>query len=256
MRKSQLGKSLTKGILLFGFLLLGSNAYPAGCVVSNFKGTVLSIHLESKRAEAATQWLRSEVDSCSAEKLSIIRNNSRSWLGTALNPEIEALIEAAIEAKAANDPELLKKLFEPVIAAPVNSGVTPTAEASNSPTPRAPVVAPSNANVNISGNMAYVDARGASSAKEPAKPGDAEKEGDSAPSYQRKVELERQARWSREIGQKISGVNAETEEAKKLQNELLKEVRAPQPDQSYQKRVEWEQSVLQRLDALRNMVRK
>ena len=116
-------------------LVMSSHSMAAGCLVSNFKGAVISINIEARRAEAAYDWLKAEVESCSVEKLTIIRNNSPSWLGTALNPQIEALIEAAIEAKASEDPELLKKLFETKIARPADPSPTMSGSSSDSPAP-------------------------------------------------------------------------------------------------------------------------
>lgn len=233
-------------------LALTEASYSAGCVVSNFRGTVMSIHLESKRAEAATQWLKSEVDNCSVEKLSIIRNNSRSWLGTALNPQIEALIEAAIEAKAADDPELLKRLFEPVVPGTIADSrqAQDAPESNSSPTPRPPVVAPGNANINIAGNVAYIDAKSVGSTKGAKKEEDPSISPEPEPSYQKKVEIEQQARWSREMQGKISAVKTESEVAQKLKRELLDELNAVQPERSYQQRVQWEQSVRRRFDEL------
>lgn len=246
-----------KTLFLLMCLLITESGYTAGCIVSNFRGTVLSIHLESKRAEAAAQWLRSEVDDCSVEKLSIIRNGSRSWLGTALNPQIEALIEAAIEAKAADDPELLKRLFEPVVPGVVaDSGPSQSASASSSsPTPRAPVVAPATTNVSVTGNVTYIDAKRGGATKGSKKDEESAGSDEPEPSYQRKVEIDKQVRWSREMEQKISAVKAETDVARKLKRELLDELSAAQPERSYQQRVQWEQGVRRRFDELVNLAK-
>lgn len=140
-----------KRLALIITLLIWQPAFSAGCFVSNFKGAVMSEYVESKRSEVAYQWLRGEVDNCSAEKLSIIRSNSPSWLGTALNPQIEAVIEAAIEAKASEDPELLKKLFEPASLSPTNLSTASGSTTNAGVTPRQPVVSP--ATLNVSGGL-------------------------------------------------------------------------------------------------------
>lgn len=146
-----------KRLALIISLLIWQPVFSAGCFVSNFKGAVMSEYVESKRSEVAYQWLRGEAVNCSTEKLSIIRSNSPSWLGTALNPQIEALIEAAIEAKASEDPELLKKLFEPASLSPKNLSTASGSTTNAGVTPRQPVVSPSTLNVSggLSANVNY-----------------------------------------------------------------------------------------------------
>lgn len=228
---------------------MSSHSMAAGCFVSNFKGAVMSINIEARRAEAAYDWLKAEVESCSVEKLTIIRNNSPSWLGTALNPQIEALIEAAIEAKASEDPELLKKLFETKIARPADPSPTMSGSSSGSPAPRQPVVAPMNITGNISGNITNIDinTKGNSDAATPAD--NAQGNGDGL-SYEEKREVEKQAKWNRDMERKIASVKTDSDVAQKFKQELQAAVSTVKPIRNYQERVEWEQEIRRKYDEL------
>lgn len=114
----------------------------------------MSVTLESKRAQVAYEWLKKSASECSVDKLTTIRNNSPSWLGTAHTPEIEALLESVIEAKSGDNPEVLKKLFES--PTPIQAQTQTTqGEASATPRARAPVVAPMNISGGISGSANY-----------------------------------------------------------------------------------------------------
>ena len=230
-------------------LFMASSTMAAGCFVSNFKGAVMSINVEERRAQAAYDWLKAEVEACSVDKLTIIRNNSPSWLGTALNPQIEALIEAAIEAKASEDPELLKKLFETKIARPADPPPMMSGSSGGSPSPRQPVVAPMNITGNISGSITNIDINTKGNVDD-ATPADNSEANENALSYEEKRELEKQVKWNRDMERKIASVKTDSDVAQKLKQELLAAVSTVKPIRSYQQRVEWEQDIKRKYDEL------
>ena len=111
---------------------------PAGtCFVAHFKSLALRTHAPEVRASMAKAWLERNAGSCTDVQLATLLANSPNWLGTALTLEISSILEGAIEAKIAGNPELMGKLYESLGKEGQASTVTYT-----NPTPRAPVVRP------------------------------------------------------------------------------------------------------------------
>jgi hypothetical protein len=109
----------------------------AACFVAHFKSLALRTHAPESRANLAKAWLERNVASCTDVQLATILANSPNWLGTAMTLEISSILEGAIEAKIAGNPELMGKLYESLGKEGQASSVT-----YNTPTPRAPVVRP------------------------------------------------------------------------------------------------------------------
>ncbi len=107
------------------------------CFVAQFKSLALRTHAPDARANLAKAWLERHVASCNDVQLATLLANSPNWLGTALTLEISSILEGAIEAKIAGNPELMGKLYESL----GKEGQASTVSYS-SPTPRAPVVRP------------------------------------------------------------------------------------------------------------------
>lgn len=107
----------------------------SGCLVAQFKTLSLSLDDVPVRTQQALAWLQRNITRCSSEQLSAIRNNSPTWLGHALTPELAGLIEGAIEAKISGNPALMGQLYE-------SQGKEGKAsvETLRNPPPRAPVV--------------------------------------------------------------------------------------------------------------------
>lgn len=111
---------------------------PAGtCFVAHFKSLALRTHNPDSRANLAQAWLERNAASCTDVQLATLLANSPNWLGTALTLEISSILEGAIEAKIAGNPELMGKLYESLGKEGQASTVT-----YNTPAPRAPVVRP------------------------------------------------------------------------------------------------------------------
>jgi hypothetical protein len=135
-------KPLVAGLMIaMGCLPLTSawaQKAPAGaCFVAHFKSLALRTHAPESRANLAKAWLERNAGSCTDAQLATLLANSPNWLGTALTLEISSILEGAIEAKIAGNPELMGKLYESLGKEGQASSVT-----FNTPTPRAPVVRP------------------------------------------------------------------------------------------------------------------
>jgi hypothetical protein len=138
-----------------GLLLLsghsGAQGSPAkGCFVAHFKSLALKAHNPQLRAELAEKWLRLNTPSCSQVQLSSIQANSPNWLGSALTHDISSILEGAIEASSAGNPELMARLYESLGKEGLSGSVTLT-----NPAARAPVVQPMVNNGVISGSANY-----------------------------------------------------------------------------------------------------
>ena len=131
-------KSFICALLLATTCLSGAQKTPATtCFVAQFKSLALRTHAPENRANLAKAWLERNAASCTDVQLATLLANSPNWLGTALTLEISSILEGAIEAKIAGNPELMGKLYESLGKEGQASSVTYT-----TPTPRAPVVRP------------------------------------------------------------------------------------------------------------------
>jgi hypothetical protein len=135
-------KTLVAGLMIAMVWLPVASAWaqkkPAGtCFVAHFKSLALRTHAPEVRASMAKAWLERNADSCTDVQLATLLANSPNWLGTALTLEISSILEGAIEAKIAGNPELMGKLYESLGKEGQASSVNYT-----NPAPRAPVVRP------------------------------------------------------------------------------------------------------------------
>ena len=128
-----------------------AQATPAkGCFVAHFKSLALKIHSPEQRAALAEKWLQLNAPSCSKAQLSALQANSPSWLGSSLTQEIASILEGAIEANIAGNPELMARLYESSGKEGQSGSVTLT-----NPAARAPVVQPMANNGVIAGSANY-----------------------------------------------------------------------------------------------------
>jgi hypothetical protein len=121
-----------------------------GCFVAHFKSLAFKTHIPEQRAALAEKWLQLNAPSCSKAQLSALQANSPSWLGSALTQEIASILEGAIEANIAGNPELMARLYESSGKEVQSGSVTTT-----NPAARAPVVQPMANNGVIAGSANY-----------------------------------------------------------------------------------------------------
>ncbi|WP_156343574.1 hypothetical protein [Limnohabitans sp. 63ED37-2] len=110
----------------------------------------MKTHNPQQRAELAEKWLKQNTPSCTQVQLSSMQANSPNWLGTALTHDISSILEGAIEASIAGNPELMGRLYESVGKEGQSGSVTMT-----DPVARAPVVQPMVNNGVIAGSANY-----------------------------------------------------------------------------------------------------
>jgi hypothetical protein len=140
----------TAGLGLYSNLALAQATPAKGCFVAHFKSLALRTHNPELRAVLAEKWLQLNTPSCSKAQLSALQANSPSWLGTALTQEIASILEGAIEANIAGNPELMARLYESSGKEVQSGSVTLT-----NPPARAPVVQPMANNGVIAGSPNY-----------------------------------------------------------------------------------------------------
>lgn len=129
---------LISAILAGAALPVWAQKAPANaCFVAQFKALALRTHAPDARANLAKAWLERHAASCTDVQLATLLANSPNWLGTALTLEVSSILEGAIEAKIAGNPELMGKLYESLGKEGQASTVS-----YGTPTPRAPVVKP------------------------------------------------------------------------------------------------------------------
>lgn len=143
----------------FACVLLGAMVLPvwaaqpvvtSACLVAEFKTLSLSLDDVMMRTQQAQAWLQRNIARCTPEQLSAIKSNSPSWLGHALTPQLAGLIEGAIEAKISGNPALMGQLYESL----GKEGTASVATYKN-PTPRAPVVRPTEIHGGLAGSVNY-----------------------------------------------------------------------------------------------------
>ncbi|MEY3522222.1 MAG: hypothetical protein RLZZ177_2937, partial [Pseudomonadota bacterium] len=115
-----------------------------------FKSLALKTHNPELRAVLAEKWLQLNAPSCTKAQLSALQANSPSWLGSSLTQEIASILEGAIEANIAGNPELMARLYESSGKEVQSGSVTLT-----NPAARAPVVQPMANNGVIAGSANY-----------------------------------------------------------------------------------------------------
>jgi hypothetical protein len=138
MKMKKTGPCLIGALLLGSMLSAWAQKAPANaCFVAQFKALALRTHAPEARANLAKAWLERHAASCTDVQLATLLANSPNWLGTALTLEISSILEGAIEAKIAGNPELMGKLYES-LGKEGQAGMV----GYSTPTPRAPVVRP------------------------------------------------------------------------------------------------------------------
>ena len=80
-------------------VIAASKPGDAGCVVEEFRTLALTVHNPTERLAAATQWLRTHGDACSAKDLAFLKSASGAWLGTADSPAIQQVFDGYYNAK-------------------------------------------------------------------------------------------------------------------------------------------------------------
>lgn len=140
-------------ICALGLCLTGSGwgAGPArdtGCLVAEFKTLALGQHDVQLRMLQARDWLQKNVSRCSSEQLSAIKSSSPSWLGHALTPQLEGLIEGAVEARISGNSVLMGRLYESLAKEEGASEIT-----YRTSTPRPPVVRPADIRGVLAGHI-------------------------------------------------------------------------------------------------------
>ena len=141
---------VTAGLGLYSDLALAQATPAKGCFVAHFKSLALKTHNPELRAVLAEKWLQLNAPSCTKAQLSALQANSPSWLGSSLTQEIASILEGAIEANIAGNPELMARLYESSGKEVQSGSVTLT-----NPAARAPVVQPMANNGVIAGSANY-----------------------------------------------------------------------------------------------------
>ena len=103
-------------------VIAASKPGDAGCVVEEFRTLALTVHNPTERLAAATQWLRTNGDACTAKDLAFLKSASGAWLGTADSPAIQQVFDGYYNAK-------VKATAASPIAAPVPTPAAPAAPA-------------------------------------------------------------------------------------------------------------------------------
>ena len=85
-------------VLLFP-VVAASKPGDVDCVVEEFRTLAMTVHNPTERLAAATQWLRTHGDACSAKDLAFLKSASGAWLGTADSPAIQKVFDGYYNAK-------------------------------------------------------------------------------------------------------------------------------------------------------------
>ena len=110
----------------------------SGCLVADFRTMALLTHDVTERLAKLKQWLEAHGSKCTNTQLAIIASNRPNWLGTADTIQMAGQIDGLIEAKIADDPEMMAKMY-------TSKGVkppTPSVEVTTTPPAPEPVVQP------------------------------------------------------------------------------------------------------------------
>ena len=81
------------------------------CMVAEFRSLALLTHDANERVSKTNDWLKQNGEKCTQAQLNAIASNSPTWLGTALTIEVAGRIDALIEAKIADNPDLMAALY-------------------------------------------------------------------------------------------------------------------------------------------------
>lgn len=139
------------------------------CVVAEFRSLALLTHDANERVTKATDWLQRHGEKCTQAQLTAIASNSANWLGTALTIGVAGNIDALIEAKIADNPDLMAALYSSKgkEAPPASAEVTKPPPA---PAPVVPAAQPALAQTNNLVQPVLMQAPGAMPGDKPREP--------------------------------------------------------------------------------------
>ena len=81
------------------------------CVVAEFREIGIDEQDVTKRRTRALSWLQQRAKQCSVEQLLMIRNNRSQWMGTADSARLASVVDALLEAIAAQNPRVAALLY-------------------------------------------------------------------------------------------------------------------------------------------------
>ena len=84
-----------------------------GCLVAEFRSLALLTHDVSDRISKVNAWLKEKGPRCTTAQLAAIASNRATWLGTADTIDVAGQVDGLIEAKIANDPEMIAAMYTP-----------------------------------------------------------------------------------------------------------------------------------------------
>ncbi len=88
-----------------------AQARAGGCLVAEFRSLALLTHDVAERITKVNAWLKQKGPRCTQAQLAAIASNRATWLGTADTIEVAGNVDGLIEAKIANDPELMAAMY-------------------------------------------------------------------------------------------------------------------------------------------------
>lgn len=81
------------------------------CMVAEFRSMALLTHDANERVSKTTDWLKQYGEKCTQAQLNAIASNSPTWLGTAMTVEVAGRIDALLESKISDNPDLMAALY-------------------------------------------------------------------------------------------------------------------------------------------------
>lgn len=88
-----------------------SKARSGGCLVAEFRSLALLTHDVSERIAKVSDWLNQNGEKCTQAQLMAIASNRATWMGTADTIAVVGKVDGLIEAKIANDPDLMASMY-------------------------------------------------------------------------------------------------------------------------------------------------
>ena len=82
-----------------------------GCLVAEFRSLALLTHDVGERIAKVNAWLKQKGPRCTQAQLAAIASNRATWLGTADTIEVAGQVDGLIEAKIANDPDIMAAMY-------------------------------------------------------------------------------------------------------------------------------------------------
>ncbi len=82
-----------------------------GCLVAEFRSLALLTHDVGERIAKVNGWLKQKGTRCTQAQLAAIASNRATWLGTADTIEVAGNVDGLIEAKIANNPDMMAAMY-------------------------------------------------------------------------------------------------------------------------------------------------